>query len=684
MKPKETSNKVAELVYAGAPVDLTDELALFIEEQQQPATPLHEPVSRPEKVGRWIKDDISGNFVRSPEFDSEADNWSETEFITPGSDDVYRIVLIGESVARCTHLPYEYCAAKVMGKMLSEAIPDREIEVVDLSKEGMRFEQLMEVISESVLLKPDMLIVFAGNNWQPGSSMGTPHNYAMLQKTVGTSRQHQFIADTLRESLRSNVTDFKDLLTGIHAEHNIPVVYVMPEFNLKDYKPARKEYVLRFLPGNKMKMWSEIREACLQAESSGRWEDVHRLAGQMINLDPEHPLAYEKLADYFGYIGDVQQRRIYLELLKDKALVNAIGTSAPRRFALIRELVYDILSETPVTVIDLQDVLEKHSEDGIPGSELFLDYCHLNYNGIHLAMGAVASHVARVLGVNVAAGTLAAVESPVSERELSITHFQAAIHNYYVGQHYPLLYHHCCEALKHADKELVDAYHKACILFSRRSSVIFSNEMRFLSEIYPFENFSVFGHPRNKKLMFVELVDAMVAALQAIKSVNISEEIKNVRIKEYSIGEAPVDLLESPYSERSFQEFLCDEDFAYYRAHETRSTFVFVADAMGDIELDITARIPDFRFCDVDSTVSVYINGQLHETISLGEDWTRIKLVLKKASMTAGVNKLEFAWPVPGRHVVRKRYTTLGLPGGIIDMIYYTFAEVFSIRAVQH
>ncbi|MBL6449599.1 hypothetical protein JMN32_25030 [Fulvivirga sp. 29W222] len=682
MELKETSNKVAELVYSGASIDLSNELALFIEEQQEPATKSTEPVSRPEKVGRWIKDDISGNYVKNPEFDSEDDNWSEVEFITPGSEDVYRIVLIGESVARCTHFPHEYCAARVVEKMLSESIPGRKIEVVDLAKEGMRFEQLMEVISESVLLNPDMVIVFAGNNWQPGSSLGTPYNFNMLQKTVGTSGQTQFIKDTLRDSLKSNVNDFKELLTGINAEYNIPVLYVMPEFNLGGFKPARKEYVSHFLPGNKMKIWSEAYDSCLHAEASGGWEEVKKLAGQMMDMDTEHPFAYEMMAKYFEHIGDLRQRREFLEQLKDKALINAIGTSAPRRFTVIRELVNDILKESPVTVVDLQEVLKKHSHEGIPGNELFLDYCHLNFRGIHLAMGALASQIASILGVNIDAASMSAIESPVSERVLSITHFQAAIHNYYVGQDTPLLYHHCCEALKHADDELVEAYHKSCILFSKRSSAVFSDELHFLSEVYPFENFSVFGHPRNKKLMFIELVDAMTKALQVVKKIEIADEIKNIRIQEYKIGKEPVDLLESPYAERSFQEFLCDEDVAYYRAHETRSSFICVADASENIELDVTARIPDFAFCDINSAVKVYVNGDLYETVRVCDEWTNIKISIKREVLGAGVNKLEFVWPVPEKQVMRKLYKTLSLPGEIINMIYYTFAEMFAIRAV--
>ncbi|UII33608.1 hypothetical protein LVD17_07220 [Fulvivirga ulvae] len=684
MELKEISNKVAELVYSGASIDLSDELALFIEEQHEPATKTIEPESRAEKVGRWIKDDISGNYVKNPEFDSEDDNWSEVEFITPGSDDVYRIVLIGESVARCTHFPHEYCAARVVEKMLAESIPDRKIEVVDLAKEGMRFEQLMEVVSESVLLSPDMVIVFAGNNWQPGSSLGTPYNFNMLQKTVGTSEQTQFIKDTLTDSLKSNINDFKELLTGINAEYNIPVLYVMPEFNLGDFKPARKEYVSHFLPGNKMKIWSEAYDSCLHAEDSGDWEEVKKIAGKMMDIDVEHPFAYEMMAKYFEHNGDLYQRRIFLEQLKDKALINAIGTSAPRRFSIIRELVNDILKESPITVVDLQEVLAKHSKDGIPGSEFFLDYCHLNLKGIHLAMGAVASQVASILGVSIDAGSMAAIESSVSERVLSITHFQAAIHNYYVGQHYPLLYHHCCEALRYADNELIEAYRKSCILFSKRSSIIFSDEVRFLSEIYPFENFSIFGHPRNKKLMFLELVDAMSEALKVIKGVEIEDEIKKNRISEYRITEEPVCLLESPYSERSFQEFLCDEDYAYYRAHEMHSAFTFVVDALQDIKLDITARIPDFAFYDVDSTVKIYINSHLYKITRVGKEWTSIKLILKRDYMQAGVNKLEFEWPVPGKHVIRRQHKTLGLPGKIINMIYYTFAEVFSIRATVH
>lgn len=677
---KEIATKVSELVTADAKVDLSDYLELLFRDdknQQQIKTPKTETK---DKIGRWQKDKDTGDYVKNPDYNQENLLWSNKEVIPADKKEKYRIAYIGESVARGTHFPHDYAPADVLDTILNSAGSDQEIEVIDLAKAGIQLGELLEVTAQSLKLNPDLIVVFAGNNWQPGISLCTPGNHQQLKKVARTSNQDNFIEKALHGKLEYDIEYLTNYLAEIQTNKAIPVVYVLPEFNLQDWKTSEKENAVRFLGGNQIKKWVDLRDACNESEQSQDWEKLSIQTDEIIALDPKHPFGYDKKAVYYTSQNDKDKVKYYLEKARDTTMLNATDSTTPRRFSVIRELITDHLSNKNIELLDLENVFNQHLDGGLSNKNLFFDYCHLTAEGIQTTMTSLASRILNKMDVEVEEEVLSSVTHKPTTNQESLAHFQAAIHNYYFGQPYSTIFHHSCRAVELADDDLLEIIKDFCFILSEKSAPYLSKNARSIVSKNIVEQYNFLKYPRYGKLLGVDLVDALTSALRTLKSINIVEDITQLRLREYNIGKEEVNLLESSYSQESMQKYLCDMEYAFYRAHDTKSKFNFITDGQTDLAFDLTTRIPYKESYDIDDSFSVSINGNIVTGVKLTSDWEKNSFVIKHDQLKEGVNIIEIHWTTPTKEIQQKVNKSLSVPVDIVGMLYFTFGEIFSFN----
>jgi len=169
---------------------------------------------------------------RRPPAGPLGDHHASTEFLRPKeADGLPRVVLVGESVAT----GYLHAPAHTPARVLAALLPGHD--VIDLAKVNEGLADLVDTVRAAVQLEPDVVVVWAGNNW-------------MLRDLVGLSPYHGDathrveLADALIEAgtegaaaLTQHALDavarpLLEELHGLSAAAGFRLVIVVPEVDL--------------------------------------------------------------------------------------------------------------------------------------------------------------------------------------------------------------------------------------------------------------------------------------------------------------------------------------------------------------------------------------------------------------------------------------------------------------------
>ena len=114
-------------------------------------------------VGIWREGIERGEkwFVREP--NPSARLWADIERIPPKGNR-RRVVLLGESAARGYFYDPHYTFARAVADVLTFGGAN-DVEVIDLARTDAILQDLVELMQQAISLEPDVLLVFAGNNW---------------------------------------------------------------------------------------------------------------------------------------------------------------------------------------------------------------------------------------------------------------------------------------------------------------------------------------------------------------------------------------------------------------------------------------------------------------------------------------------------------------------------------------
>jgi hypothetical protein len=120
----------------------------------------------------------------------------------------------------------------------------------------------------------------------------------------------------------------------------------------------------------------------------------------------------------------------------------------------------------------------------------------------------------------------------------------------------------------------------------------------------------------------------------------------------------------------------------FIRARWPACRFCLVCDATRDVDLEITARLPESEAPRRDTVLSVFVNDALADTASLGTRWTATHVRVPSQELQYGVNRITLRWPAlppDGDRALRRIVQRLesGLPADL----HPVFGELFSLSA---
>jgi hypothetical protein len=591
-------------------------------------------------LGIWtpVIKDGQKYYIRDSKYLDQFDHWAAIHEIPPKGSKK-RVVYLGESAARGFLLDPFYTPAQVLETLLNSKPGLLEAEVVDLARTSCTIQMLTELFSACMVLNPDALVVFAGNNWWYGLDIPWESWNEIIGIVEGNGK-FQDVKAILDSQVKKLVIGIMEQLDNVSKTYHVPVVFIIPEFNLVDYRLTPEHRLMSWLQTETDK-WLELKNKGKESLDRGDIDGALSLAREMIKLNPGSPFGFELLGKckleqgLFGEAGE------YLRTALDMAIYS--GLNVPCCGSVIGQTILEEAVRYDISVIDLPGIF-KTSQSGMPpGRELFLDYCHLSAKGIRIAMASTAQSLFAMLAkAEIPAGELRRNVPEPDEDVCSRAHFFAAVHNAHRGnQPFDILYYHCLEALNlsPAVRELMECFVEMATYHSPWH-LNKSNEKLFAGRKH--RQFPYLYQERGQYFMDMDLVDAIISALK-VHGINIEEKVLELRKNEHGTANGKIDLLESYYHLTSYDVPFIDSPIGYYRAYTLQSRFFPVLEKDKHMRLKLVYRVPPT--VQHNQKVLIKINDRFEQELPPSTQWKKVSLYVSGNLLKDGVNEIMLQWP---------------------------------------
>ncbi|MGE3783607.1 MAG: hypothetical protein AB7H71_12790, partial [Alphaproteobacteria bacterium] len=571
--------------------------------------------------------------------------WADVEKIAPKRTK-WRVALLGESVARGFFYDPQFNPAKVLSAMLESQLGPKNVEVVDLAKSNLSFYELRACVGQSLALAPDLLVIFAGNNWRPQlASRDIPYVQSILRQD-GIPGMKAFLDEARFHAVRSLIAQVSQVL-GLRKTK---VIWVIPEFNLADWEDPASN--VPQLPGQRNQQWRALDRRTAQALHEGDVALARQLAEQMMHLDGNtSSVPLRVLAECCKSDGDLDGARQYLELCRDAEGWDPSFSLSPRVSAVVQNALREAASLPGSFVVDLPAIFSRHLGGQLPDRRIFLDYCHMSAEGINLAVAAIASEALAILVKSkVSSEDLLRRGSSPSEQIQGRACFLAAVHNAHFYQRLDVVRYWCDEALKHWPEcsELMTRY---IDYETRNLPMMACKSGRELLELDELDTARYLASG-NVRRLDLTLCEAVAGSLDEA-GLQVGPAIDRLRVEQHSPCDTPRELTEFYYNSavpgvagrqwtsRSFPNNRGSHSDCTSALWD-KSLFLFVARDGEDVVLKLAYRVP---MASDGSLVEVEVNGRHVAELPAQSRWSTRDIPVDGSCVVDGVNKVLISWP---------------------------------------
>jgi hypothetical protein len=547
-----------------------------------------------------------------------------------------RIVWLGESAARGYFYDPVFAPAVVLQALLRQAPKLRDLEVVDLARSNIDPGGILEVASQSLQLKPDLFILFAGNNWCAAELYDAPTR-RRLKRGLGAGGYRGFV-DVI-DRWRSERTGLcMDRLAAIAKSAGVPVIVVVPESNLLDWRED-SAWLAPVLNDDRNGRWRDLAYEAQAAFDGGQIAEAARLAAALIDLDEgTSPVGPSILARCHLHGGRTGKARELFEMARDTS--RALPLRLPPGCArTIQDGLRASARKHGFHLIDLPELIRERLDGQLPDRRMFLDYCHLTSDGIRLLVQSTAQAALQIMGFGDTFDPREAIGAlDVSPEIEADAHFMAAIHCARWRQSGDLVRFHCDEAARLCPDVIgkmasyLDAFARAGPpwlgrQFSRLIGESRSATYRYFCEVSPFAEENLQDEPLIEALNGITRGDAGQLPSEAYSA---------------SRAEAQIDLLSPKHlaADGVNAAAYAFKPPAYFEAYEPLSRFIVRLDGRRVFRLQMTYRT---RSAATGSQLTVRVNGVERAAFPASADWTSVELPI--IALDGARNELLIAWP---------------------------------------
>jgi hypothetical protein len=612
------------------------------------------------RIGVWepeVKDGrVSFVRVENGRFDRI---WADVERIPPKGAGP-RVVFFGESVARSVFIESYFNCAFALERYLCSGSESKEVEVIDLAQAGQEIYELKEILASALALEPDAYVIFAGNNWhitrfrELVSAEDLSRIGAMLHETASWRPVRAYI-ETLYEK---QVRGFVEYLGRLSAENRVPIIFIIPEFNLLDWR-IESSWLNPLATSETRKQSLYLRALAEKELAAGNLHLVAALAEEIVEIEEgTNPFGFELLSKcHIGQGKIVEARRF-----KEKALdteSTSVHQINPGCYSITREVLRRECASHGITLVDLPRRFQEYLPDELPGRKFFFDYCHMNVEGIRLAMASVAEKLLPLLGCREQSWSdLIQLDFDVDRKGLAQSHVLAAYINTVYGQDYEIVRFHCAEAIRHAP-EIADLMRLCIDVQVRKTNLKYVREIERLVRRNANGRYSFPNHAKTNYIslypssrtwleegLCLPFIRSMTDVLSETDS-SIKSIVDDLLEEEYGVCSGEIDLLQPWFADLTLnhEERVWNAVRNHYRSHSPQSSFLLFCQSPCPVKISITCRVHDATV--LADQVRLLVNGKVCHSVLAATRWVTSKWEIPAELLHEGINSIIVRWPEP-------------------------------------
>jgi len=611
----------------------------------------------PRPIQIWHPRSIDGDPIfERPESGPFADHYATRRRIPAAKPrGLRRICLFGESVAAGYLYAPHLTPAMVLEAQLSQVASGQACEVLDFARTNETLDNLVATVENALQLDPDLLVLFAGNNWNlletPECSPYFPSTegragYARALRTGGLAEVAEWSAHRQLRRASDALEQIASLATG----RDLALVVVVPEVNLGDWQNRQPT---PWLDGQDIKAWHRHYRSGLAALARGDGRHALEHAEEMLRLDGwSGPAGYRLMSRARARLGDRAGAEDAARAEVDNALYATQALlGSPQAGTMVQTLLRRFAERHGLPLVDLPRQFGEYLEGDLPDRRLFLDYCHLTSEGMRLAMAGVTSSVLQESSDQTSAPgwrvLLDRLPPPGVRPEADATAFLgAAMHTAHrmsaLTPFQPLL-EYWCERAAAASPEAIGAMQR--ILAVRATKL---PEFMTRAELDNQAMECPLTPQHGWRYTHGDFV--LRQAIQAVLARHgVAPESPTVP----PLPDAGLELTDPCHVENPldcFYPYLMPESGALRRAYLrfawSEARFRFALSTPERLRIHLTVRAPDTTHTSA-PTATVQINDEAVATLPLGRNWSRHTLELAVHQLQEGINRITLVWPDP-------------------------------------
>jgi len=611
----------------------------------------------PRAIGPWAprKNGKHWEFVRESKWDKYL--WLEERDILTSDkkEGTYRVCLVGESVAAGMFFSPNISPAKVLKSILGQTKPanTKQVEVIDLSRNAMRIEMLVDIVDAASQLNPDVIVIFAGNNFCRDHTIGRPD-----QKNI--SNQHILLAN--QEGATGLINHFTEELIQAtqaaintlikNAKHNASEIIWLIPTTCKNWQRLSP---VHWLGGGKTKQWHDYFKNSLNALKLNDYQKVLEFSQAMEKLDKRTcPTTQRLLAIALNGLEQLEEaaRHCQYEVDVDCALERNSFLS-PGIQSSIETLILESSKHHGFKCINLKSVFSQYINSLTISEELFVDYCHLNDKGMRVAMSAVAE---KIFDTNDWKKILQETEPfAVDPKFIARGLFESTIytshmqHNLQMENNASYLRQRFYRALNHWEglAQTMTEY-----IHMRHGSIVTEVSQHAHQIVASANSLLDYGI-----LQWIHGIDSQTieAICGAMDDAGYDGNKLLTYYQEYDRGKLKdgIDLTNPRYIKYFGRDGNVDWDpergtyrtQPYLRAYWPQLPLVFVANKGYHLGCRLTCRLPRVGDKERQGIVKININGIFIEKFVVTDTWSRQHFSIAEELVKEGFNDIELEWP---------------------------------------
>ena len=334
------------------------------------------------------------------------------QFPIKKSDKTLRIVALGGSTT--AGFPYDVNIgfAPMLREHLQTDNPDKKIEVINLGISAVNSHTVLDMLDQVWKIQPDLFIIYMGHNEFYGalglaSSQSIGGNRALIRFTLWLRglRFYQLLQNginTLRPSrpdkkrmeslmtrmigqaqIKHNNPDYQttlnnfranleDIITGI-KQHHIPLILSRVASNLRDQYPFGQS------PG--LETNTRLKDLYRQGrtlEKDAQWQGAISAYQKILGQDSLIAEAFYHLGNCYLGLNNMEKAKAFYQAARDYDLIPFRAPSD------INTIIHETAQKFQIPLLRADALFEQYAQNGVPGTDLFLEHLHPNQKGYAL------------------------------------------------------------------------------------------------------------------------------------------------------------------------------------------------------------------------------------------------------------------------------------------------------------